>query len=314
MIRGNGMRAKRLLRGDMEPRLRELRFSLRRLKSSPLSIVGLALILLFAFMAALAPILAPPADPYRPFQVPRDGYSSEPRPPSDKHYFGTTEGQYDLYYGIVWGSLTAFQIGLAVVGASVAIGLLVGSISGYYGGRVDEILMRITDVILAFPGLILAVAFSLAFGRSFESLVLAITLVSWPTYARLLRGDILRVKQEDFVEAARAVGCSDFRVITRHILPNAIYPLLVVATLDIGSIVLLASALSFLGLGLPLGYADWGQLISLARNWIVGPPTDPLKYWYTWTIPGAFLLLFVLGWNLIGDAFRDILDPKIRRR
>ncbi|HIQ30463.1 MAG TPA: ABC transporter permease, partial [Candidatus Caldiarchaeum subterraneum] len=258
--------------------------------------------------------LAPPEDPERPFQIPRDGFAAEPRPPSPEHPFGTTEGQYDIYYGVIWGTRTAFIVGLTVVGASILIGLIIGSLSGYYGGWVDEVLMRVTDVILAFPGLILAVAFSIAFGRSLESVMIAIILVSWPTYARLLRGDILQVKQETYVEAAKAIGASDTRIIIRHILPNAIYPLFVVGTLDIGSIVLLAAALSFLGIGAPVGYADWGQMISMARNWIIGPPHDPLRYWYTWTIPGIFIILFVLGWNLIGDAFRDILDPKIRRR
>ncbi|MEM3031855.1 MAG: ABC transporter permease [Nitrososphaerota archaeon] len=297
-----------------EPRFREIRFTIRRLRSSPLSTAGLVIITMFALIALIAPILAPPVDPSRPYNMPRDGFASEPRPPSPEHIFGTTEGQYDIYYGIIWGTRTAFVIGIVVVGASLLLGILAGSISGYYGGKIDNIIMRITDVVFAFPGLILAVAFSVALGRSMESVMLAITLVSWPTYARILRGDILQVKQETYVEASEALGGSDYWIITRHILPNAIYPLFIVATLDIGSIVLLAAALSFLGIGVPLGHADWGQLISLARNWIVGPPHDPLRYWYTWTIPGLFILFFVLGWNLLGDAFRDILDPKIRRR
>jgi peptide/nickel transport system permease protein len=303
-----------LNRRRVAPRLREIRFTLRRLRSSPLSIAGMAIIAVFIAIAILAPVLAPPPDPNRPFNIPRDGFASEPRPPSPQHIFGTAEGQYDIYYGVIWGTRTAFTIGIVVVGASLLIGIILGSLSGYYGGLVDNILMRVTDVIFAFPGLILAVAFSVALGRSMESVMLAVTLVSWPTYARILRGDILQVKQETFVEASKTLGGSDYWIITRHILPNAIYPLFIVATLDIGSIVLLAAALSFLGIGVPLGYADWGQLISLARNWIVGPPNDPLKYWHTWTIPGLFILLFVLGWNLLGDAFRDILDPKIRRR
>jgi len=139
-------------------------------------------------------------------------------------------------------------------------------------------------------------------------------LVGWPSYARLMRGEVLRVKSQDFVEAAKAVGCSDFRVIFRHIVPNAIYPMLVMASLDIGTTVLSAAALSFLGLGAPVGYADWGQLISLSRNWIIGTPGQPLKYWHTFIIPGLFIFTFVLGWNLLGDALRDVLDPMMRRR
>ncbi|MBA7662287.1 putative D,D-dipeptide transport system permease protein DdpC [subsurface metagenome] len=138
--------------------------------------------------------------------------------------------------------------------------------------------------------------------------------MGWPIYARLIRGDVLAVREEDYVSAARAVGCSSPLIILKHVLPNSIYPMLILASLDIGAVVLVAAALSFLGLGAPVGYADWGQMVSFARNWIVGPPQNPLAYWHTITIPGLFMLFFVLGWNLLGDAFRDILDPRLRRR
>ncbi|MEM2913987.1 MAG: ABC transporter permease [Candidatus Bathyarchaeia archaeon] len=147
-----------------------------------------------------------------------------------------------------------------------------------------------------------------------DKVLIALAIVGWPGYTRLIRGEILRVKQEDYVEAARAVGCSDLRIIVRHILPNAMYSVLIVASLDIGAIVLTAAALSFLGIGAPLGYADWGQMISFARNTMVSSLENPLQYWYTFTIPGIFIFMFVLGWNLLGDAFRDILDPTLRRR
>jgi peptide/nickel transport system permease protein len=137
--------------------------------------------------------------------------------------------------------------------------------------------------------------------------------VGWPGYARLIRGEVLRVKNEDFVEASKASGSSDFRTITRHVLPNTIYPVLIVATLDIGSVVLLAAALSFIGIGAPVGYADWGQVISRAENWMSGPG-DIVSYFYTFFIPGLFIALFVMGWNLLGDALRDVLDPMMRRR
>jgi len=174
--------------------------------------------------------------------------------------------------------------------------------------------MRITDIFLAFPVLILAMAIVSALGPSLRSVMIALAGVSWPSYARLIRGDILQVREEDFVESSRGIGASNFRIIIRHALPNAIYPTLIMASLDIGAVVLAAAALSFLGLGAPEGYADWGQLTSFARNWIVGPPGNPLKYWYVVTIPGLFMLFFVLGWNLLGDAFRDILDPRLARR
>jgi len=296
------------------PRIKEFKFILKRIRDNPLSIAGLVLVTLFGIIALMAPILAPPIEGRDPYVIPRSGYYPEPQPPSPEHPFGTTEGQYDLYYGVIWGTRAAYRIGVLVVGVSVIIGILVGSLAGYYKGVIDEILMRLTDILLAFPGLILAMALVVAFGPGLDSITLALILVGWPGYARLVRGEFLRISAEDFVEAAKSIGCSDLRIIMRHILPNAIFSLLVYASLDIGSIILVAAALSFLGLGPPEGYADWGQLISLSRNWITGTANNPFAYWHVYTIPGIFLFLFVMGWNLLGDAFRDVLDPMLRRR
>jgi peptide/nickel transport system permease protein len=246
--------------------------------------------------------------------IPRDGYRAAPEAPSEDHIFGTTMGQYDIFYGVIWGTRSAFRVGLVVIGIVLVVGIILGSLAGYFGGIIDEIIMRITDVFLAFPALILAMAIVAALGPSLKTVMIALSAVSWPSYARLIRGDILQVREEDYIEASRGLGASSGRVILRHALPNAIYPTLIMASLDIGAIVLAAAALSFLGLGAPEGYADWGQLTSFARNWIVGPPGQPLKYWYAVTIPGLFILFFVLGWNLLGDAFRDIFDPRLARR
>lgn len=297
----------------MRPTLKEWRFMLRRVKDSPLSIMGATIILFFATVALLAPVLAPPVteDPYK---MPHEGWSRIPQPPSPKHIFGTTTGQYDIFYGCIWGTRTAFRIGFEVVGVSLAIAIAIGSVSGYYGGLVDELVMRFTDIIYAFPGLILAMALVVAFGRNLDSVLFALVLVGWPTYTRMVRGEVLKVRQQDYVEAAKAVGGSDIRVIVRHVLPNSIYSVLIMASLNIGAVVLTAAALSFLGLGAGESFADWGQLISNSRDYIMGTSGDPLAYWYTWLIPGLFIFAFVLGWNLLGDAFRDILDPTIRRR
>lgn len=299
---------------EENPRIRELKFILRRMKSNPLSLVGSAIVIFFTLIAILAPVLAPPQPGRDPYIMPRYGFSPTPKPPSLELPFGTTEGQYDLYYGVIWGTRTAYRIGILVVAVSMIIGIVIGGLAGYYKGVIDEILMRFTDIILAFPSLILAMALVVAFGRGLDSITLALILVGWPSYARLIRGEFLRITAEDFVEAAKAVGCSDFRIITRHVLPNSLFPLIIMASLDVGSIVLTAAALSFLGLGAPLGYADWGQIISLSRNWITGAPGNPFAYWHTYIIPGVFLFLFVVGWNLLGDALRDALDPMIRRR
>ena len=300
---------------SLEPAFKELKFTLRRVKESPLSIIGLSIVIIFAIIAILAPVLAPPPPGWRdPYMIPRDGFVPTPRPPSPEHPFGTTEGQYDIYYGCIWGTRTAFRVGLMAVGGIVLIGVVLGAISGYYGGLIDEIVMRVTDIFYAIPGLVLAMALVVAFGPSLNSVIIALIIVGWPIYARLMRAEVMRLKNEDFVEAAKAIGASDFRVIVRHILPNAIYPILIMASMDTGSMVLTAAALSFLGLGSPVGYADWGQMIAMSRNWIIGVPGQPYAFWYTFVIPGLFIFIFVLGWNLLGDAFRDILDPMIRRR
>jgi len=302
------------IKKEMSPRIKEISFSFNKLKKNPLSLAGISLILFFAGIAIFAPQLAPPKYPHNPYSIPRDGYSATPRPPSPTHPFGTTEGQYDIYYGVVWGTRTAFRIGFMVVGSILVIGIILGSISGYYGGIIDEIIMRIVDAFMSLPTLVLAMALVTALGHTLDNVMKALIIVGWPSYARLLRGEILSLREENYIEAAKAVGCSNLTIIFKHILPNAIYPLLIMASLDIGAMVLTAAALSFLGLGAPIGYADWGQMVSFARNWIVGPPTNPLAYWYTVVTPGLFILFFVLGWNLLGDAFRDILDPKLRRK
>lgn len=278
-----------------------------------MSLLGFALIGFFLFVAVFARVLAPPASTGRSgeeYLIPQSGYSPDPVRPSKEHIFGTTEQQYDLYYGMVWGTRTAFQVALKVVGLSVFIGILLGGTAGFYGGWVDEALMRFTDIVLAFPDLVLAVVIVAIMGPSLENVMYSVMAVSWPSYARLMRGDVLSVKERDFVAAARALGASDSRILFRHIVPNAIYPVLVVASLSMGRIVITAAALSFLGLGAPVGYADWGQLISLSRNWIMGSSGNPFEYWHTVFIPGAAIFLFVLGWNLLGDAVRDILDPR----
>lgn len=293
----------------------DFKYLLYKLRQNPLSIVGITIILIFIVIAILAPVIAPPPEgTIDPYQIPRYGFSPTPQPPSAEHLFGLSEGQYDIFYGLIWGTRSAFKVGLFVIGSVVAIGILLGSLAGYFGGIVDETIMRIADIFLAFPPLILAMAITVALGPSLNSVILALIIVSWPIYTRLIRGDILSVREEDYVQSAKGIGASHSRIIARHILPNSIYPTLVMASLDIGAVVLSAAALSFLGLGAPEGYADWGQMIQFARNWIVGPPGNPLAYWYTVTIPGLFILFFVLGWNLLGDAFRDILDPRLGKR
>ena len=303
------------------------------LSKTPASIAGFILIALFVLVAVFAPLIAPPAtnDPYK---IPRDGFKAQPQPMGSEwrvrppplpfwwkpimktdqwvHIFGTAQGQYDVFYGIIWGTRTAFKTGLVVVIATFLIGVVIGSISAYYGGLVDNIIMRIVDIFLTLPfilaALILAAVITPRFGRSLFPAIIALVTFGWMTYARVIRGDILSTKERDYVMAARVIGVKDSRILFRHILPNAIFPTLVLASLAIGDVVLSFAALSFLGIGTDVGYADWGQVLSFARNWIISLN----QYWYIIVWPGLTLVLFVMGWNLVGDALRDVLDPRMR--
>lgn len=301
---------------------------------TPASIVGFSLILFFVIVALAAPVIAPPTNPNDPYRIPRDGFRSVPQPMGSEwnvrqpplpfwwepivgtdqwvHIFGTSEGQYDVFYGVVWGVRTAFKTGMIVVISTFLIGITVGSISAFYGGAVDNFIMRIVDVFLTLPfilaALIMAAVLTPKIGRSLVPSILALITFGWMGYARIIRGDILSTKERDYVTAARVIGVKDSRILFRHILPNAIFPTLVLASLAIGDVVLGFAALSFLGVGTEIGYADWGQVLSFARNWIISLD----QYWYIVVWPGLTLVLFVMGWNLLGDALRDILDPRMR--
>ncbi len=292
----------------------------RALFKTPTSIAGMVLITLFALVAIFSPVVvrltepsvAQEANPDNPYAIPRAGYQPQPAPPDAAHPLGTTEGQFDILYGIIWGTRTAFMVGILITGTTLIIGMTVGTISGYYGGAVDEALQRIVEIFLAFPYLLAAITLAAVLGpivhNGIVTGMIALTAFGWPSYARLVRGDVLAIKQRDFVLAAHAVGVRDLRMILRHVLPNAMYSVLVVASLDIGTYVLSFAALSFLGVGAEIGYADWGQMLSFARNWI----PNLASYWWILVFPGTALILYVLAWNLVGDAFRDALDPRMR--
>jgi peptide/nickel transport system permease protein len=312
----------------------ELYRMVRGLVTNPLSVMGLLLLVFFLFVALAAPLLAPPRPGADPYQIPRDGYSSVPKPPGSEwssrepplpfwwkaivgtdhwiHLMGTASGQWDIYYGVVWGTRTALRVGVTITLVTAAVGITLGSISAYYGGSVDMVVMRIVDIFLAFPYLLAAMTLSAVLtpklGKGIYPAMIALAAFGWMGYARLIRSDILSVREREYVLAAHVIGVRDARILLRHILPNAIFPTLVVASMRFGDYVLSFAALSFLGIGVEVGYADWGQLLSFARAWI----TNLTVYWYIVIFPGITLVLFVLSWNLVGDALRDILDPRLR--
>jgi peptide/nickel transport system permease protein len=296
---------------------------IRGLLTNPASLTGTLILAAFALVALAAPLLAPcPEDPRQqrrcgenPYSVPQYGYSTEPKPPSAEHPFGLTSDQYDIYYGVIWGTRTAFKVGIVITGLALLIGLTVGSLSAYHGGLIDEGVMRGVEIFQAFPFILAAITLAtiLRANNMLSGIlptVIALVAFGWMGYARLVRADILTVREREYVLAARSLGASDLHIITRHVLPNSIFPVLVIASLNIGAIVLTFAALSFLGLGVPEGYADWGQMISSARDRIPSLAED----WYIVFFPGLAIVLFSLAWNLIGDAFRDLLDPRLGRR
>lgn len=306
---------------------------IKGLFKTPASIVGFILILFFVLIAIFAPVIAPPVN-NDPYKIPRDGFVGEPKAPGSPwtknvpeipfwykavtgndewvHLMGTAQGQYDIFYGLVWGTRTAFKTGIIVVVSTVLIGVILGSVAAYYGGWVDNLIMRITDIFMTLPYIMMALIFSAVLtpllGRSLLPPLIAMISFGWMGYARVIRSDILSIKERDFVLAAHASGVKNGRILFKHILPNAIFPTMVLASLGIGDVVLSFAALSFLGIGTEVGYADWGQLLSFARNWI----TSLDQYWYIVVYPGVTLTLFVMGWNLVGDAMRDVLDPRMR--
>lgn len=223
------------------------------------------------------------------------------------HPWGTNELGEDMLSGILHGTGTDIRIGVLVVFGAVAIGVVLGVFSGYLGRGFDEVIMRITDMFLAVPGLILAIAFVAVLGRSLDNILIALMLVSWPGYTRLVRGQVLSVREVAYVEAARAVGAPTRRIVMRHILPNVLSVVIVAATLDLGTIVIGTAALSFLGFGAQPYEAEWGIMIARGYQFMLS------GFWWEYIPPGIAILLFVLAFNLFGDGLRDILDPRLRR-
>jgi peptide/nickel transport system permease protein len=287
-------------------RARRLAEVLTEVLKSPSTVVGVTIIVILIGMALFAPLLIPANMPDA-YQMPRDWLQINAPPGTPGHVLGTTPQGGDVLYGVVWGARTSLRLAFIVVTVTMVVGVTVGSLAGFLGGRWDEILMRIVDVFLAVPELILALAIAAVLGPSFRNIILAITILGWPKYARIIRGQILHLKDNEYVDAARVMGDSRWRIYRKDILPNAITPVIVQATLEMGHVVLFGATLSFIGLA-EAGLAEWGNLVSEGREGIVS------GRWWVALFGGAMVFLWSLACNLLGDGLRDVLDPRTESR
>jgi peptide/nickel transport system permease protein len=285
-----------------------LQNALRRLFRHRSAQVGFAILGFMILIAIFAPVLAP----YDPIEVLKD-VKTRTKPcihllgcPIDQpqHIFGIDGNRRDMYSRIIYGSRLSLEIGISTVSFAIIIGVLLGSIAGFLGGSIDNVIMRLMDVLLAFPSLMLSIAIVAVLGPGLINALLAIAFVSIPIYARIIRASILQVKEQDFISASRALGASPIGLLTNHVLPNALTPIIVQATLGIASAILDAAALSFLGLGAPPPTPEWGLMLGEERNSIFNAP-------HLVFIPGIAIMLTVLAFNLIGDGLRDALDPRL---
>lgn len=267
----------------------------RALASNPLGSVGLIIVIGF-FIIAFFPSWFTELSPTK------INLRERLLPPSPQHWFGTDSMGMDIYARVIYGAQITLQVVLVVLLIAVSIGYLVGAVAAYGGGWVDDLLMRITDIFLAFPSLVLAIAVNAALGRGLLQTMIAVGLVWWPSYARLIRSQVLSVKHEEFVVAATAIGNSPVRVLARHILPNCFDPVIVRITLDVGFVALTTAGLSFLGLGAEPPSPEWGRMVADGRS-------NFLDQWWITTFPGLALFLVVVGFNLFGEVIRDVLDP-----
>lgn len=301
--------------------------------SRPYNRLALALIVVFVLAALAAPWLAPPRDPANPapFKVAGKATDRTPHPPSVGIWLGTLPGQLDVFYSLVWGTRDVLRFGLLVASTTALLGVALGAISGYAGGTASGIILRVTDAFLAFPVIAglwllqeLIVILSGPAGPSaapphpfvvlldqlqLSPLMLALMLFSWMPYARLIHANVMRVKSNDFVTAARALGVPPLRIVVRHILPSTIAPAIVLFARDVGGVVVLAATFTYIGIG---GGSIWGWLLVGGRDWVIGPGGDLLRYWWVYLPATLALVLFGIAWNLLGDGLNQWLNPRTR--
>ena len=308
------------IKPEVYPRLEEMKRAAYQVRRNPLTMLGLIIVISLLSIALFAPFLAPPSETQRdPMEMEEHfDYNFDLQPPcyfsctgdsgeEDGYVLGSTTKGYDIYYGIVWGSRTSLDVALKVVTTGTFIAAVIGVISGYYGGRTDDFIMRITDVFIAIPGLVLALALMAVTGNtSIEYLMYALIIVWWPGFTRVVRAEALRIRKLPYIEAAKAAGATDFRIIFKHVLPNCVTSIVVIATMDMGGIVLSLAGLGFLGFGGGPSLAEWGKLVSFGQAYLLA------GYWWAFFFPGLVIALWALGFYLLGDGIRDVLDPRQR--
>lgn len=272
--------------------------TIQRLAKNKLAVVGLVIILLMILMAVFAPLIAP-------YGYEEQDLYNTLKGPSAEHWFGTDDLGRDIFSRIIYGGRNSLSIGLISVFFSAVIGIALGSASGYYGGKVDMIIMRLLDVLQAMPAILLAIAISATLGPGFINCIIALCISQIPGFARMSRASCLNVQGMEYIEAATSINARDFRIIFRHVLPNAISPIFVQATMSVATAILTSASLSFIGLGVQPPQAEWGAMLSAGRNYIRG-------YSHIVMFPGLTIVLAVLSLNMLGDGLRDALDPRLK--
>lgn len=287
------------IKREHEWQIREFLFTLRLLSKNPSAVAGFVIIATMVLIAVTAPYIAP----YDPIKISlRERLSA----PSTVHIFGTDEMGRDILSRVMHGARISLRIGVLVIGIAGGLGVVIGAAAGYLGRRADNIIMRVMDVILSFPPLVLAMALAAALGPNLNNAILAVAFVMIPKFARMVRGEALAVKEKQFIAAAQASGAGSMWIILHHIIPNCLSSVIILATLLLGETILIAASLSFIGLGAQPPSPEWGAMISVGRKFLMD------QWWYP-TFPGLFILVTVIGFNILGDALRDIFDPRIRR-
>jgi peptide/nickel transport system permease protein len=281
----------------------ERKRGIRKFRQNPLSVLGLGIIVALVIIALIGPFFVPyPKDATGAIHI-KDKLMA----PSWDHLFGTDQVGRDVFTRVIVGARVSLLAGLVVILMAVSVGTTLGAIAGFRGGWIGEVIMRVTDIFLTIPELILAMAVAAALGPGLFNVMLAVSLAWWPGYCRLTRAIVIQLRESQFSEAAKSLGASDRRILFRHLLPNALPTILVKASMDIGFAVLTTASLGFIGLGTQPPTPDWGQMISEGRKYIRE------AWWYS-TFPGLAILLTVIGFNLLGDGLRDVLDPRSRRK